>query len=91
MTDTATPDIRLAALHAALDWADDHAAHTGHNHLPEGAILSVASKFAQWITTGEAPRKPGDSATPAIPPTWGGVSAEAARGTGTRITAVHRG
>lgn len=57
-TDSISPETRLAALHAALDWADDHAAHTGNNHLPEGAVLSVASKFAQWIATGETPRKP---------------------------------
>ena len=58
MTEPATASIRPETRLAALDWADDHAAHTGNNHLPEGAVLSVASKFAQWIATGENPRKP---------------------------------
>ncbi|WP_019204541.1 hypothetical protein [Tsukamurella sp. 1534] len=55
MTDTTITEIRTAALRAAVDWADDHATH-GHNHLPEGAILSVASKFAHWIETGDGPQ-----------------------------------
>lgn len=70
-----TNELRLEALHAAIDWAADRADTSGY-HPSWMQILERADQAANWLTTGELPAHATDTSatvasaddTPAGPP-----------------------
>lgn len=63
---TPEQEIRLAALEVACDWAGDKALE-GRGHPSPTAIMNVAHRFEQFITSGDrTPRCDEDSVTTTI-------------------------